>query len=830
MTTHHRAHRWAAIAAFLVLGTGAVALLWPRHELVTEWDDADLEPVATADDDRQAELSTSRTEVGPDDQDAGPLTEPHTPLGSVADLTLRGRVVDRQGTPVAGALVRLELAGSERERMRKPTPTAADGTFAFRGPMRPGRAITLLATHPDFAPAQVGRHVPAGGDPPLVADIVLGRGGTVRGSVVLEGGGAAGGAEVRLLPESGVGALWSGALRNRLDAEAPSTDGAGLFQIERLPPGGYRVTVRAPGRVAANSDGFLVVEGGVVTLPPISLAPGCTLAGRVMDRHGRGVAKARVAVTHLPPPASPQQRAVTGTDGSFVIDNLAPRPSDLHVFAPGFVSHQRRIDLARERSVEIVLDDGLRIAGRVRDAATGAAVLVFAVRARRVQDSAKAAPAPRQADDLPQDAGPPIAHPDGTFVCDGLDGGVYAIDVKAEGFVAARSEPIELHPETPTPMVEVALERGHRLRGLVTGAAEGAPIAGARIEVLLLPPAAAAPERPRGPTVATAISGADGSFAIDNVRAGRCVLRTSAAGHAAVVGEPFQVAGDVDGLRVVLAAQARLFGSVRGIPRGREPDVTVVAFATHRNIKTARVASDGRYDLGELPPTGYHVRAFLADASTAIRRLAEALGGEPATMPDVQLRSGEDRDLPLQLELVATGSLHGQATVNGAPAVGFQLRLEPPGQPARRFLPTVVQQVEVDGTFAFRDVEAGTYDLVLYGVARARIALARRPVDVRADTDDQVAIDVDVAAVEGEVVAPEDGTPVDGIVKLHPASGRGGEFTARVHAGRFRIDVLPAGSWVLEHVLEPEREGAREELTLARGERRRLVLTAGRKR
>lgn len=849
-----------AAVALLVVGGLALAVLWPQSGHVVEWTEADLEATAVDHDDAPSELTTARHEIEPEPGQPSSWTEGTTDAAQI--LTLRGRVVDALAQPIASATVSLELRGTDRERMRKPMTTATDGTFAFRGPLRPRQAVSVLAMHAEYAPSLVDREVPAAGDEKELAlgDIVLGRGATVRGSVILAGGSPATGADVQLSWESGSRVLWSTPIRERMQARA--ADGTGTFMFTHVPPGGFRIVAVAPRRIAAMSDSFLVAEAAQVTVPPIVLQPGCLLTGTVTDRRGKAIEKATVTVTHLER-AGPQLRAVTDASGSFELDNLPPLPSNVRVYARGFVTQARPIDLGSQQDIQVALEDGLRLAGRVRDAGTGAPIGAFAAQARRVRSLHSQVPAefaekPRaeleavdaqrspivghQANVLPQDPGAIAAHEGGEFVFDDLDEGVYAVDVKASDFLMARSAEVELRLGAPSPRIEVDLQRGVVLRGFVTRRAAGAGIAQARVEVMWLPQDTVEDRRLRGPSIASTITEGDGRFELKNVRPGRCALRAFATGYEATIGEPLIVTTDRDGFRLELAAQAALRGHVRGIESGRESEVTVVAFATYRNIATGRVTADGAYRLADLKPDGYHVRAYLADSRTAIRRLAEALRQELVGGPDVVLEAGDERELDLDLVVVPIGDLRGVVRVNGAPGSGHQIRLVSETGALRepaRFVPTMQQQIEADGSFAFRAVEAGRYELAVVSIARDRIELRRQPIAVLPGVTTTVAVDVAVASLVGEVVAPEDGQPVDGMIRLQPrelaelppseAPQDRREIAARVRGGRFRVDVLPVGSFTVEHSLGTERKSVRRELDLAPGEQKKLVIVAGEK-
>src|SRR5690606_29320551 len=189
----------AIAAALAVVCAVAFVALWPRDAEVVQWTVADVE--TNAPQDEAADVTA------PDAQRS--VVEPDPTAASEADreelqartITVRGRVVDRFGGPIAGAAVHVELRGGGSERVRRPVTTAADGTFALRGPMRLPRTVRVRASHPEHAPSVVDRPVSEVSDEVVLGDIVLGGGARVRGQVVRGDGSAVAGATVELQPD-----------------------------------------------------------------------------------------------------------------------------------------------------------------------------------------------------------------------------------------------------------------------------------------------------------------------------------------------------------------------------------------------------------------------------------------------------------------------------------------------------------------------------------------------------------------------------------------------------------------------------------------------------
>ncbi|HLU40334.1 MAG TPA: carboxypeptidase regulatory-like domain-containing protein, partial [Planctomycetota bacterium] len=784
----------AIAAALAVVCAVAFVALWPRDAEVVQWTVADVE--TNAPQDEAADVTA------PDAQRS--VVEPDPTAASEADreelqartITVRGRVVDRFGGPIAGAAVHVELRGGGSERVRRPVTTAADGTFALRGPMRLPRTVRVRASHPEHAPSVVDRPVSEVSDEVVLGDIVLGGGARVRGQVVRGDGSAVAGATVELQPDGATRMAWS--LDGTRHVTATETDGTGSFELTHVPAGSFFVVARATRMLPARTDSFAVSEGDEEVLAPLVLQPGAMLTGVVVDRAGRPIAKATVYATTAGQPAA-QHHATTGDDGRFAIDYLRTAPTSVLARAQGYVSVRQRLDLAVQSDVTIVLEQGLVLRGTVRDE-SGRPITAFAVRARRMHDLAEPvaaelagrSPAELNAEirkltqalsergndpatvariaelqhaasqlslqqrtasageQIPQDPGAIVPHPGGEFTLTGLDEGVYAVDVKAEDYQMTRSEAVELRVGQPAPSLTVILQRGVEVHGEVVRETDGRGIAGARVELMRL-----SEQRPglrvRGPTIARAIAGPDGTFILRNVRPGTVALRVQAPGYEGEVGPPFVAGHEPARQRIALRPLAALHGRVRRVPPGREREVTVTVFSASRSVATRTLADDGTYRFTDLQPGDYRVAAFLCDARAAVRRMNALVRNTPGV--DVVLAAGEERAHDLDLSVVPLGALRGTVRINGAAAGGFVVTLSrvEPGNGAQHATTLHEARVEADGTFALRDLDTGPHVLRVLSIARERVELAQREVVIAADEEHTIAIDVVSCELTGEV-------------------------------------------------------------------------------
>jgi hypothetical protein len=210
------------------------------------------------------------------------------------DLALRGRIVDEQRRPVAGATVNAIPGGSGAAAQVR-TLSQEDGRFALEG-LGTG-PHTLVVAHPDFPElARVG--LSAGGDP---IDIVLPSGASLAGVVLDRSGRPAPDFEVvaRPLPgpqptEGELRASWMGP-RARA-AVLAQADGTFALTVPEVPGVRYQLVAYLPDRSAASVPPVTLASGQPITGLRLQARPAATIRGRAVDhRTGAPIAGARVA-------------------------------------------------------------------------------------------------------------------------------------------------------------------------------------------------------------------------------------------------------------------------------------------------------------------------------------------------------------------------------------------------------------------------------------------------------------------------------------------------------------------------------------------------------
>ncbi len=848
----------AAIALLVTtLGVLVVPALLGGDDAMVTWDTADetevvveAPPAATPDADPGVDGEPGRTDLS---GHGGAAAEPVA--GERLEAILRGRVVDAFAAPVAGARVFLDFArggrgrGEDRQR-RVPDPvvTGADGTFAFRGQVFRNLRVALQVIHPDHANAAFDRSLGDVTAEVQLGDLVLTSGGRVIGRVTDLQGSPIPGASIGLLPANDNRLRW---VRNRDEMTPPAvTDRNGWYRFEHTPPGDWRVSATARNHEVGQSAEFTAVDDQQTDVPDLQLGPGFEVVGFVRDVGGRPIAEAAI---HLRPQRGGRSyRTATDAQGRFGLEHLPGTAMSLQVERRGYLRHEQR-DLDPTQPTgpwSITLQDGLRIAGMVRDGRTGRPVTSFAVRTQRIADlprEADAAAAQAQAQgprrnesrptapaasqgptfEPPTDLGRPEPRPDGRFAATGLEEGLYRVSVQSPDHMQWRSGTLELRAGAPPAELQIALEAGLAVSGQITDRT-GRPLAQAQVDLRRLREDGG--ERPTGngppgrvnreSSAARTRADAQGRFALRHLPPGSYLVAATAENHDAGRTEPFALQQtDVGGIVLALDALGALTGRITNAAALVGREVRVTALPTDRPFEPWRMGNGGRGMLAQMEPDGtyridglrpgpHHVRAFVGSAGDLFRDLGPLLGSGQTLPTDVTIAPGEVATLDLVATLPQRGGVRGTVTANGAPAAGFRVELRPvagtaePGRFGRQGDGT-----DAEGRYAIDNVDAGLHELLVLS-GRNGSELHRQQVAITADFTATVDLTVAVGTIRGTVRVPDGAPAATGNVQLLPgvtelpadlaAFRRSHRIAnARVADGRFVSEALPPGQYLL---------------------------------
>lgn len=285
-------------------------------------------------------------------------------LDATRGFRVEGRVVEPDGTAVAGAVIAISRFGQWEQGFDVATSDAR-GAFAVDGI---AIGVHIGASKRGFAPSAL--HFVFGGNGEGRTDVVLRlrvAGGALAGSVADAGGSPIAGARIVVDAD--------GARYETTSAGAPQMDrferfawsaADGAFDVQDLCAGEHDITVRAPGFAPFTTT--VATSAAETTRVDARLTPGAIVRGVVRDTQGDPVAG--VVVSAAPSGGfSESSSSASGSDGSFLLDSL---PSGmLTLFADDARKGRARVSHEAVVGVESVVDlrlaFGPSVAGRVED-------------------------------------------------------------------------------------------------------------------------------------------------------------------------------------------------------------------------------------------------------------------------------------------------------------------------------------------------------------------------------------------------------------------------------------------------------------------------------
>jgi protocatechuate 3,4-dioxygenase beta subunit len=680
--------------------------------------------------------SEGRHEVRVFGDDIGPVRLPNETLTARAatvvvtvdrGITVTGRVVRPDGTPVPAAIVDAPTAMTPRE-----ADTNTDGTFSITGLAAGPTVLTAHSSDRNLFSPPLTVTAPA-------KDVIL----TIPRGARIEG---------RVLDRATQQPLTDFAVtlpvRGQRQFVAPAEERTfhaddGHYAIDNVPPGAVDLLVRASGYAAGTRGDINVEDGKSVTGIDIQLDRGATISGRVT---AQGAALAGVQVRQAAVTLPSSVSVITDADGIYRLEGI-PEGDRLFTFVkPGFITAQKPVEAkaGKEVQLDVELDAGHELRGRVVDRSgrgvAGAYINAIAAGERR-GDNMNSSDA------------------DGSFVVAGLADGKYQVTARKEGMVSGDASDVDL-PQTRA--LTITLDSGATITGRVTG------IPAEQLTQVMVSASG-------GTSRNQAYSDASGNFALPGLPDGQVTVSALLVtperrrmapvkrilvenGVAPAVDINFEDGINVSG-RVTKSGVPVTNGSVAFIPSG-------VGRGTDRQYANAMISPDGTYTAAGLSIGDYIVQLSGPNMpSYQTKYTAAASGTFDIDMHGALLRGrvlDAKSGLPLaDARVIMTSRL---------PAHGSAL-------------------TDSDGRFAIDMLPDASYSLQVnreqYAAASQAVVISNgsaSDVDVRMEQ---------VPAVTIHVVDSSTGAPVDANVMITDSSHAFRGPAARADAGTWRVWLTP---------------------------------------
>lgn len=608
----------------------------------------------------------------------------------------------------------------------------------------------------------------------------------------------------------------------QIQAVAPPaawSDADGRFVIDDLTPGQrVSLSVTREGYAEARLDPIAAPASGL----EIVLEAAMMIRGVVRDELGHAIPEAHL---HLAPASSgsakegagrltvgPARFATSDASGTFAIEGVTTGEWTLRARAQGYqdgepLQVRAAVGEARE-PLSVVLVPGASVVGQVLDGDGRP------VPEARVSSVAAAEGVVGTSESVLRSA---TTDAEGRYRLDGLPMGAATLAAEHAEHPRAAKE-VDVRPGDN--QLDFELEPGWTIAGVVLDMADR-PVGGARV-VARTPGesvAGSAHGTKRSSGTGVAVASADGSFEIAVGSEGNYLVRAEKPGYAEQRTGPqaedlVSIRGQsTHGVVLRLAAGGVITGQVSGLTFDELSRARVMAFAGDRSSKPRSVTLDyeARYRFDGLPPGEWVVYAGLRDSGRSAKESIRLSPGDTEVVLDLQLGDG----------LV----LSGQILRASQPVASAQVRASAQGTfgGAR----TVAGQ---DGRFRLEGLEPGAYQLVVHDGAESPEHVR----DVHLETDQDLLVELEALALDGEVVGDRDGSAIpDAVVTLTAAdradagqpivrrTDRHGRFRfAGLASGRYRVRARGEGYGNRAQVIDVDDRtgGQRVELRLAPSE------------
>jgi protocatechuate 3,4-dioxygenase beta subunit len=674
-------------------------------------------------------------------------------------VAVTGRVIDKNGKPVAGVTVATAEAtefsgnmirrmvaafGSQRDR-GDDVKTTSDGSFTVR--LKEG-SYDFAFRHEGFATKTLRALQINTTTKPV--EVTLEPGVEISGRVTRKGAG---------IPDVRVMAIGEG---SQASAE---TAADGSFRIADLTPGQMMLN-------AMKEDEF-IQQIRPVTAPAsdvnIEIPTGGRISGHVVDKSTRKAVTSFQAGISTPRGGGgmvfmmpPQMRSFTSDDGTFALENVPAGQTQLVVNAPGYTTARvPSVNVEEGKSIsdlEVEMDHGVRVIGHVTGP-DGAALPGVAVRLDMMGGRVMR-PGPMQNQSS-------ITDTNGDYSIDAMESGDKTFVFTRSGYLTTQKSATLSGTET---RVDAQLGNGTRVTGVVVTDA-GAPVSDAAVN--------AASAGNSGFGTPNTMTDANGGFTFEGLAPGHYNFSASKRGLASGEVRDFDISTGVP-VRITLKSGGVIYGQVSGLTAD-ELQQTTVAASSINGSASAPADANGNYRI-EGAPTG------------TVRVIARTQGGMAAgkTSPvqSVQLDTGNQ--LEVNIAFKSDTVIHGRVSRNGKPVDGAMVAFVPKESQAQTTARTTTNS---NGEYQVSGLDDATYNVSIVDLQRSAPYNGSYQVRGSGTYD----IDIKSASLRGRVIDSDGNAVADAMVSLREKTDTGSRFAMRGAqtdvSGVFIIDNVSAGSY-----------------------------------
>ncbi len=410
----------------------------------------------------------------------------------------------------------------------------------------------------------------------------------------------------------------------------------GLFEIAGLlPDTTYRVSAYKTG-FARSYDVVEIADESVTDLR-VTLLPGASIKGKVVDLAGRPVSKVQVEARDPELELFARGIAPTGEDGGFEIQNLAPGTYHFEIEGRGASGELDRSPVGLSEGeivtgVRLVFDpaDEFELTGRVR---TGSGQPIVGALVSRMDNDSIAS----------------STDASGRFELD-VPEGEYGLTVQHREYSTVMLQEIA----SGTRSLDIRMRGRGRIEGRVIDARTRGPLS--QVSVRDQPDVSAGyfDERSAQRT------NDEGRFRIENAQEGAHSLIATAAGYAMAVHrvEGVEENETIRGITIALEREAILEGVVTN-PSGRPVAGAQVVYQTDVNSDRVTTGDDGRFRMAAVPPGELTVTAY----------------HEEFVSGSINVNLESNRVSEVEIRLTGGGTVQGYVTFEGEPASGERVNV-----------------------------------------------------------------------------------------------------------------------------------------------------------